>query len=146
MKMIILGIGNRLMMDDGIGIQLVEELSKHNNKPNFHYLIGESDIDYCLEQIKDATYVIILDAIISGNKPGEISVYSIEDLYETPYLSISPHNFHLFHTLYQQKNMIQGIVIGVEPYEITFNIGMSETIREKWTTILLNVKKIIEEL
>ena len=60
-----MGIGNRLMMDDGIGIYLVEELAKLDEQSNIDYLVGESDVDYCLNQIEELTPVIILDAICS---------------------------------------------------------------------------------
>ena len=145
-QIIVLGIGNQLMMDDGIGIYLAEELGKCNTNPNIHYLIGESDIDYCLEQIEGATFVIILDAVCCGKKTGEISTYPLENLHEHQTLDISPHNLHLFQVLYQQKDTIKGVLIGVEPYEICFHIGLSEKLEENWNMIVQDVKKKINEL
>ncbi|WP_044641125.1 hydrogenase maturation protease [Risungbinella massiliensis] len=145
-KIIVLGIGNQLMMDDGIGIYLVEELARHNDQLNVHYLIGESDIDYCLNQIEGASFVIILDAVYSGQNFGEVSVFPLTDLHEYQTLDISPHNLHLFHVLYHKKETLKGYLIGVEPYEIRFHIGLSDILTAKWSIILLKVKKTIEEL
>ncbi|USK57389.1 hydrogenase maturation protease [Cytobacillus solani] len=145
-KIIVLGIGNRLMMDDGIGIYLIEQLSKLDRTPHVSFLIGESDIDYCMDQIMKATYVIIVDAVFSGNKPGELTVYPLANLHEYQTLDISAHNFHLFQSLYQQKESIKGYLIGVEPYEIRFHIGLSKTLREKWKTILQDVSQTIDSL
>lgn len=145
-KIIVLGIGNRLMMDDGIGIYLVEQLDKLNRTPHISFVIGESDINYCIEQITEATFVIVVDAVFSGNKPGELTVYRLADLHEDQTLDISPHSFHLFQLLYQQKESIKGYLIGVEPYEIRFHIGLSRTLKGKWNTTLQSVSKTIEKL
>ncbi|MGF3106143.1 hydrogenase maturation protease [Rossellomorea sp. DUT-2] len=145
-KIIVLGIGNQLMMDDGIGIYLVEEISKLNHTPHVSFLIGESDIDYCMGQIKKATFVIIVDAVYTGNNPGELTVYPLENLHEYQTLDISAHNFHLFQSLYQQRESIPGYLIGVEPYEIRFHIGLSNSLKEKWKTILRDVSATIDKL
>ncbi|WP_071394773.1 hydrogenase maturation protease [Bacillus tuaregi] len=145
-NIIVLGIGNQLMMDDGIGIYLIEQLSKQNRTPNVTFLIGESDIDYCLDQITHATFVIIVDTVCSGNKPGELTVYPLAGLHEYVTLDISAHNFHLFQSLYQQKEAIKGFLIGVEPHQIKYLIGLSETIRKEWQRILQEVSETIERL
>lgn len=145
-RIIVLGIGNQLMMDDGIGIYLVEELEKLDKTSNIHYLIGESDIDYCIEKIEEATYTIILDAVFSGKETGEISIYPLANVHEYQALDISPHNLHLFQVLYQQRKTIKGVLIGIEPYEISFHIGISQNITEKWDQILMEVKTTIMAL
>lgn len=145
-RIIVLGIGNQLMMDDGIGIYLVEELEKLDKASNIHYLIGESDIDYCIEKIEEATYTIILDAVYSGKETGELSIYPLSNVHEYQTLDISPHNLHLFQVLYQQRKTIRGFLIGIEPYEISFQIGISQNINEKWNQILREVKETIMAL
>ena len=75
-------------------------------------------------------------------KKQEISpIYSLANLHEHQTLDISPHNLHLFQAFYQQKETIQGFLIGVEPYEIRFHIGLSKMLEEKWDTIFQRVKK-----
>ncbi|MDS9470962.1 hydrogenase maturation protease [Sporosarcina pasteurii] len=145
-KIIVLGIGNRLMMDDGIGIYLVEHLAQLNRTSDVSFLIGESDIDYCMDQIMKASVVIIVDAVFSNSQPGELTVYPLAQLHEYHALDISAHNFHLFQALYQYTESIKGYLIGVEPFEIGFHIGLSETLSEKWKTILQDVSQSIDKL
>lgn len=145
-KIIVLGIGNQLMMDDGVGIYLVQELIKRDRSSTIQYLIGESDIDYCLEQMDGASFIIIVDAVFSGKKPGELSVYPLADLHEHQPLNLSPHNLHLFHTLYHQKDEIKGFLLGIEPFEINFYIGLSQPLKDKWDGVLDEVTKVIGEL
>lgn len=145
-KIIVLGIGNRLMMDDGIGIYLIEQLSKLPRSPHVTFLIGESDVPYCMEQIMKATFVVILDAVYAGKKPGELAVYPLTNLHEYHALDISAHNFHLFQLLYQQKESIKGYLIGIEPDEIKFHIGLSKNLNRKWKNILQEVSCTIDRL
>lgn len=42
-EIVVLGIGNRLMMDDGIGVRLVEELDQREHVPYIRYVPGETD-------------------------------------------------------------------------------------------------------
>ena len=94
----------------------------------------------------DAAYVIIVDAVVSGDTPGSLTVYSLSDLHQQKEFDISPHDFHLFNLLHLHKDSIKGFLIGVEPYEIRFNIGLSRPLNEKWDTILQNVSNTIERL
>ena len=145
-RIIVLGIGNRLMMDDGLGIYVVEELAKQTHAVDIHYAIGETDIDYCLEQMEGAAFVIIVDAVYSGKEPGELSIYPLADLLERQTLHISPHNLHLFQVLYLQKDAMKGCLIGIEPSEIKFHLGLSEVIQERWQRIVESVGSIIEKI
>ena len=145
-KVLVLGIGNRLMMDDGIGIYVIEELSKRTCRANIQYVIGESDIDYCLEHIEGATLVIIIDAVYSGTAPGELTIYPLANVLEHQTLHISPHNLHLFQVLYLQKDTIKGFLIGVEPSEIKYHIGLSQFIQQRWKEILASVNSTIEKI
>lgn len=145
-KLIVLGIGNRLMMDDGIGIYLVEDLMKDESIQNIEYIIGESDIDYCIQQIENATFVIIIDCTMTGGQPGDVTIHSLDNLVVSRLLDLSIHTLHLFQVLYQLRNQIKGYLIGIEPYKITFHFGLSNVIENKRTVIKENVKGIIEQL
>ncbi|MDF2534834.1 MAG: hydrogenase maturation protease [Bacillales bacterium] len=145
-KIIVLGIGNRLMMDDGIGLYIVEQLSIMNCLPHVTFLVGESDIDYCMSRIMNAKYVIILDAVFSNSNPGELTVYPLAKLHEHQFLDISAHNFHLFQSIYQQKESLRGYLIGIEPNEITFQIGLSKILSEKRNSILQDVSQTINSI
>lgn len=145
-KIIVLGIGNLLMMDDGIGIYLVDELSKLNPHSRIEYIAGESDIDYCIEQIERATFIIILDAVSSGKNPGERSLYPLTHLYDNQTLDISPHNLHLFQVLHQRTDQTKGFLIGIEPSEIRFQIGLSNPIKQIWDEVITDVGRIIQQL
>ncbi|MBG9450710.1 hydrogenase maturation protease [Cytobacillus firmus] len=145
-KTIILGIGNRLMKDDGVGIYIAEELMNTDENLDCEYIIGESDIDYSLSKLEGAEFVIILDAILSGGNPGDIEVYSLDKTDSHRFLGLSPHNMHLFQALYEQRDKLKGCLIGVEPFDISFQIGLSRELEKKWPEIVSKAKKTIDEI
>lgn len=145
-NILVLGIGNRLMMDDGMGIYVVDELLKQNDREDIQYIIGESDIDFCLEHIENASFVLIVDAIYGNKEPGEVSMYPLENILERQALDISPHNIHLFQVLYLQREKVKGYLIGIEPVEIRFHLGMSPEIQQKWPVIVQSVKRNIQNI
>ncbi len=143
-KLTILGIGNRLMMDDGIGIYIVEALKKEEKRENINYMIGESDIDYCLDIVMNSDYTIIIDAIMTGNEIGNITIIPFSNLLTTK-LNISPHNDHLFFSISQDKH-INGLVIGIDIDHIAYQYGLSSELENKFPSILKEVNKFIHSI
>lgn len=136
--MLIMGIGNVLMQDDGIGVYLAEELKAENNDKRIRYVIGETDVDYCLAEAEEGKFLIILDAVQMGSKKGSIYEMPLTQLTMME-KGIAAHNFHLFHALSLKK----GLLIGIEPYEINFHFGLSEDLKRNYSIIKQKVKERI---
>ncbi len=69
---LVLGIGNVLMGDEGIGVQVVRHLEKMLRLPNVEYLDGGTGSFLLLEPLQQAARVILIDATIDGNDPGTV--------------------------------------------------------------------------
>ncbi|MBT2282469.1 hypothetical protein J7E78_02730 [Paenibacillus polymyxa] len=52
----VLGIGSQLMGNDGTGVYVVEALRVMNTDEHVTYIAGETDIDFCLQYIENATF------------------------------------------------------------------------------------------
>jgi len=81
MKTLIIGIGNLLRSDDGIGLHIIEALRKENIKSDVDLHEGLSSLDV-LDSIKDYDRILIIDAIRSSGSPGTVHKLSLEDLKE----------------------------------------------------------------
>lgn len=145
-KITVLGIGNRLLCDDGIGIYIVEELLRNSPPSGIQFVIGETDIDYCLDVVTGSDYVVIVDAVISGSEPGSVSIFSLdEETLAGEKLPIYGHDCHLVNELLRKNllhkgRMPKGYIIGVEPSEICFNMGLSPTLAGLFTVITDKVR------
>ena len=69
----IIGIGNILMGDDGIGVKVVDVLEKKMKNMGIEFIKAETDVDYALDNIKDGDFLFIIDSTSDAMaKYGEI--------------------------------------------------------------------------
>ncbi len=144
-ELIVLGIGNRLMTDDGIGIHIVEELQKTNTNTKIQYVVGETDVYFCLNQIENSLMTIIIDAVYLNEEPGSISIVSLEKVSENPVYPISVHDTHLLDLVKKFGQNVKGLLIGIEPNEIGFGTSLSSVLESKFMEIISDVNCIIED-
>jgi hydrogenase maturation protease len=87
-KTLILGLGNNILTDDGIGPRLVRDLSKMIVGPDIHYNTAFCGGLEIIEYIKDYEQVIFIDAIHTPKgKPGDVYYFIPSDFRETSHLS-----------------------------------------------------------
>jgi hydrogenase maturation protease len=89
-RTLVLGMGNLLCSDDGVGLHIIEALRKEDLGEDVDLVEGLTGLDL-LEKIKDVGRIIIVDAIKAGSEPGSIHKFSLEDLKDK-------HTLHSFST------------------------------------------------
>lgn len=82
-KIKIIGIGNLLLMDEGIGIHAVNELLKHKLPENIEIFDGGTGGFKLLELMYEAGRVIFIDAVDNGKKPGAIISFKGNAIYSS---------------------------------------------------------------
>ena len=74
MDILILGIGNVLMGDEGIGVRAINYLEKHTFPSNVRLLDGGTGGFHLLEYLQEYKKIIMIDATMNGDKPGTLNV------------------------------------------------------------------------
>lgn len=69
---LVLGIGNVLMGDEGVGVHVVQHLDRTPLPANIQCLDGGTGSFLLLEPMQQASRVILIDAAIDGNAPGTV--------------------------------------------------------------------------
>ena len=78
---LVLGIGNPLMQDDGVGVHAVQQLkAMYPNFPQVEFLDGGTLSFSLIGVIEDATNLIVIDAAQFCNKPGTVRTFHGEDM------------------------------------------------------------------
>lgn len=144
----VLGIGNILLKDEGIGCHVVHAL-EGISLADVSVIDGGTYPDM-LQLLEDVDKLIIVDAVKGGGTPGQIYRFHLEDitLKRKPFLSL--HDMGLVDSL----NLIQlwhpdkigigeAIIIGVEPREINWGLELSPELKEKMPQI---IEVILSEL
>ena len=73
-KILILGIGNLLMGDEGIGVHAVRYLEKNFQRSQVDLLDGGTGGFHLLEYFQKYSKIIMIDATIDGQPPGTIQL------------------------------------------------------------------------
>lgn len=147
-KVLVLGIGSRIMTDDAIGIKLVEDLADVASNADIAYVVGEADVDYCLDEILDFRNVIVIDAYLSGKQPGTITAVPLWEVAGTGFREIlycSGHSLHLLDRLQCKRCSCDVRFIGVEPFDVSCGFSLSESMQDQYHIIISKVKSRIEE-
>lgn len=105
MKTIVLGVGNPILRDDGVGIHVIEEIKKRR--------LNDSDVSFdtaftgglnLLDMISGYEKVILVDAITEQHsKPGEVKRFSVRSA--TSLHSSNPHDVSLAEALTLAKDL-----------------------------------------
>jgi len=72
-KILVLGLGNILMGDEGVGVEVVRELETHALPSGVECLDGGTGGFTLLGPLQSAARVILIDAANDGNPPGTVT-------------------------------------------------------------------------
>lgn len=71
-RILVLGIGNLLMGDEGVGVQVIRHLEKASLPPSVIVLDGGTGSFVLLDPMRLADRIVLVDATIDGNSPGTV--------------------------------------------------------------------------
>lgn len=133
-----IAIGNVIMGDDAIAIRVAEKLKPNLEKEDVEVIIGETDIDYCIESIKNADFVFILDAAATGKNPGDISMIELDSL-NNNFSRVSQHQINILSEIRIVNKNVKGFLIGIEINQPIFSLELSCEIKLKFEDICESV-------
>jgi hydrogenase maturation protease len=132
-NILVLGIGNLLLQDEGAGVRAVEEFERKYEIPEGVELLdgGTSGIEL-LQYIQGKDCLILLDVVKSGKPPGTFIRLEGENVPALFQKKISPHQLGLSDLLATAQlidRMPKRVVLfGIEPKTIETGLEMSEEV------------------
>jgi len=80
-KTLVLGIGNPLMQDDGVGVYVVQRLkSEYPDSPQVEFMDGGTLSFSLIGVIESATNLIVIDAAQLNDEPGSVKTFFGEEM------------------------------------------------------------------
>lgn len=138
-----IAIGNRIMMDDGVAVAVVERLKNRLSKFGIKVIIGETDFQFCFNEIEDGDFIIIVDAVCSNKDPCDITVYTLEEVIKEHRKALFQHEISLFDLITMYPKDIKGYMIGIEAAEVGVGFELSTHLRIKFDSICEKVEDTI---
>lgn len=146
--LLVLGLGNTLLCDDGAGLSLLAALSgrAHEWGERVEFLDGGTQGLALLGEISGRPALVILDAVELGAPPGTIHI-----LREIPAHRPSTAHEGNAGELLAAAQLLGDcpdnvVVIGIEPAEVRTGIGLSEPVVQGLDAAVEKAARIIDQL
>lgn len=141
-KLLIVGLGNTLLRDDGIGVRTVRALQVKGYSKALVVEVGTAVLD-ALHLFEWADKVIAIDSMVGGGPPGTIYMCDIETMAD-PDQPVSLHQLTLIESLrFIPKAARPNVtILGVEPEVIDYGLDLSPGVEEAVPRLI----EIIERL
>jgi hydrogenase maturation protease len=141
LNILVLGIGNVLLTDEGIGVRALNELQRRYTFPeNVELLDGGTAGIELLRHIRNRDYLIIIDAMKFDQEPGTVSRVEGEDVPAAFRTRISPHQLGLSDLLAAAmltdelpKNLV---LFGVEPENLDIGLELTDAVEASLEKLL----------
>jgi hydrogenase maturation protease len=145
----ILGLGNYAMGDDGIGLRIIESIAEQGLDEDFEAIEiannGMQVLTYFEEQTE---LLVIVDAVSFGGQPGDITVFSPEDVNSHKVTSgISTHEGDILKLIELGRQIEQHIppirIVAIEPASMKIDCNLSPELTARFDEY---VKTVIKEI
>ncbi len=151
-KLLVLGVGNILMMDEGIGVHAIHQFWEE--KENFDDTLVDfidggtftQDLFYLFEEYE---HILVLDIVRAGHPPGTIYSMDEDDLVKNQSQALSLHDVDLLDSLGMARMRGHAPilkVVGIEPEKIDWGTEMTETLTIKLPSFMEVARKHIKKL
>ncbi len=139
-NIIIMGVGNILMEDEGIGIRVVERLTCSYHIPdNIEVVDGGTAGTELLGTMRNAEHLIIADCVNTGANPGSLVTIKDDDIPAFFQTKLSNHQLGISDLLAILKmtddEPEQVTIVGMVPFSIENKLKLSE-----------NAEKLLDEM
>jgi len=148
MRILVLGIGNLVMADDGIGVRVVQLIEERYRFPGQVTVLdgGTLGLDL-LPRIEAAERLLIVDAVETGAPPGTLIRLAGEEIPQALETWLSPHQIGL-NDLLTVASLLghapeETVLWGVQPESVQLALGLSSPVAAQLEPL---VGKVLEEL
>ena len=133
-KLIVLGVGNVLKCDDGVGPHIIEKLKAENIEDNEKLLFIDAQTvpeNFTGKIRKESpSHLIIVDACLMGGEPGDMKIVNKDDFAE---IGISTHSMSLSYFvrfLEKGNDSLRIIFVGIEPESMDYADNPTEKVEK----------------
>jgi len=140
---VIIGIGNILMQDDAMGVNVIRQLENENLPSTIEVVDGGTSALNMLSYFIEYKKLIIVDCLKAGHKPGTIYRIQPEDIAGYDGRNLTIHDVQILDVVKMAKMMgkfPQVVIFGIEPQQIDLGLEMTELMNSKIPEVIKHIK------
>ncbi|WP_146661162.1 hydrogenase maturation protease [Anaerohalosphaera lusitana] len=134
---IVIGLGNPLMCDEGIGITLIEYLTKKQDEhPDVDFIDAGTGGMQLLHYISGRKKAVLIDCAFMGTEPGTIKRFTADEVKSIKKLShLSLHEVDILKVIELSEQLGEApdevVFFGIEPAAVEDGMELSDTLAGK---------------
>ncbi|MDP2043594.1 MAG: hydrogenase maturation protease [Candidatus Omnitrophota bacterium] len=146
-KIAVIGLGNSLRRDDGIGIIILESLLNNYKREGIDYLnFGSASFDL-MHRLQNYDKALLIDGINAGLPLGELKIFDLGQASFTEKDNlISSHELNLKDIFKLTRNLeikAKIYVAGIQVQDVNFGESLSATLEEKLPELTQQIDQFI---
>lgn len=146
---LVLGLGNILLRDEGIGVRVVQTLQSMNLPDHVEALDGATAGLALLDILAERRKLIVVDAVDGEYPPGTVVRMTREDLAPPDGAAVSLHGLGLAEVLKLSERLRispdEIVILGVKPARLEYGLELSAELNEMLPRIVELVLDEIDE-
>ena len=143
-KITLIGLGNILLQDEGVGVHAIRHMQEHYEMPPELEIVdgGTSGLDL-LPYIEGRDRVLFVDAVKFGQEPGYIGILENEEIPSFFAVKSSLHHLGLADVLAAAQLLDtlppEICLIGIQPYSLETDLKLSPQLQARLDALLEQV-------
>lgn len=142
-RILVIGIGSLIMQDDSIGTRVAQAIKPQLQSETITVISGETDFQFCFEEILPEDFLVIIDAKSDHQAPGSIDVMSLNEALKNRASLRTQHDFSLFDAILLHYPDLTGYFIGIEAAQIELGFVLSATLQRQFDSICTEISQMI---
>lgn len=149
-KIMVMGVGNVLLSDEGLGVRFLDELKKTELPENVELLEGGTAGLELVHLIQEVDFLIIVDALNAQAEPGALFRFHPGDIKVFPeQYEISFHQIGILEVLAMAKVLGQApktLIFGIQPKSLEWGMDISPEIQALFPRLTDFIMKEIDSI
>lgn len=148
-RMVVLGLGNILNCDEGLGVEALKLLDAQiGNQTKFELLDGGVLGLNLLMVVEECSHLLLLDAVDAKRAPGTVIELTKEQIPLYSGIKLSQHQV-TFQEVLGLANIRGKLpehlhLIGVQPADLSIGLGLSEVVEKALPNVISRARKVLE--
>ncbi len=149
---VVLGLGNPLMADEGVGVAVVERLGARAERyPDVEFIDAGTGGMAVLHWIEGRQKAVFVDCAFMGEPPGTLRRFTPDEVRSTKVLAHqSLHEADLLRILDLAGQLGQApqqvVIFGIQPETVTPRPGLSQIIEDRMAQYVATIRSELKDL
>jgi hydrogenase maturation protease len=145
-EVLVLGLGNELLTDDGAGVHAVRLLGQEPPMEGVVVAEAGTAILHAQDLLEKAAFVIAIDAVRAGDKPGSLYRFNVDQAMINQSVTLHDLGIVGLMQLIPQQARPAVTILGIEPQSLDYGMELSPAVEAALPRVVRITRGMITEI